>query len=108
VRGRYGILRTDRRAQEARKLERVEPRLSGGKSPISRQINRFDQIAQARHEPRPAPAAGPAPPLLDPARRHLGRHAVLWAGIVGIGATAYVYYNLDERASSSCPSASPA
>ncbi|MFN2337326.1 MAG: hypothetical protein ABR560_10195, partial [Bacteroidales bacterium] len=36
-----------------------------------------------------------------------GATLCIWAGIVGIGATAYVYYNLDERGLFALPEREP-
>jgi penicillin-binding protein 1A len=90
--------------RKSRKLERVEPRLSGGKS-------RAKSTAPARSRKRGTKRDQPR----RRSRRRLsilrvvtwGATLCVWAGIVGIGATAYVYYNLDERGVFQLPEREP-
>jgi penicillin-binding protein 1A len=93
------------RRKRKRRGERVEPRLTGGKAGgRSRDTARSPRRPSRRDPPR------------RPARRRRvsilrvvtwGATLCLWAGIVAVGATSYVYLNLDERGLFQMPEREP-
>ncbi|HUE47116.1 MAG TPA: transglycosylase domain-containing protein, partial [Aestuariivirgaceae bacterium] len=95
--------------RKLRRAERVEPRLTGGKSGgQSRAKSTASTRSRKRNTSRDQPRR--------PARRRRfsilrvvtwGATLCVWAGIVGISATAYVYYNLDERGLFQLPEREP-
>jgi penicillin-binding protein 1A len=99
--------------RKSRRAERVEPRLSGGQSGgRSGGKSRAKSTTSARTRKRGTSRDQPRRPAR---RRRLsilrvvtwGATLCIWAGIVGIGATAYVYYNLDERGLFQLPEREP-
>ena len=79
-----------------RQRERVEPRLSGASAKTRK--------SAARTEPAKRPARKRRSALRIVT---WGATLCLWAGLVAVGATAYVYYSLDERGLFQMPEREP-